>query len=529
MTKFTLFLIALSFFALNIYAQSGIYYNVRNYGAVADGKTVDTKAINMAIDAAVADGGGTVFIPSGKYLCFSIHMKSNICLYLDQNAVIVAATPSDSLGWYDMPEPNIWGDSLRYQDFGHSHWQNSLIWGENLSNISIIGNGLIDGKGLRKSGGDKKSMSGIEMSTKYGVDMNGQANKAIALKNCKNVTLRDFSVLNGGHFAILATGVDNFTIDNLKIDTNRDGIDIDCCNNVRVSNCAINAPWDDGLCLKASYALGKVKHCQNITITNCFLSGFDRGSMLNNTWVKGPDQTAPDKGGPFGRIKFGTESNGDFKNITISNCVFENSRGIALESMDGSNLEDVAISNITMRDATSSPIFMRIGSRMRGPVDAKIGNIRRVSISNLVAYNANADYCTLLSGIPGHYIEDIKLDNIRIWYAGGGTKEQALLVLPENEKTYPDPQMFGILPAYGFYIRHVKNIEMSNIEVYFQKDDYRPAFVFDDVHGVNLLNVKAQKMEGVAGFSFKNVSGLNTWQTKPFPDKSMKKIESKTF
>jgi polygalacturonase len=521
-TKFFIFVLLL--FPLTNYAQNSIFYNVKNYGAVANGKNIDSEAINKAIDAAASAGGGTVFISSGEYLCLSIRLKSNICLYLDQNAVIIAATPSDTLGWYDMYEPNIWGDSLRYQDFGHSHWHNSLIWGENLSNISIIGMGLINGKGLKMGGGDRKKMSGIESYTKSGANMNGQANKAIALKNCKNVTMRDFSVLNGGHFAILATGVDNFTVDNLKLDTNRDGIDIDCCNNVRVSNCAINAPWDDGLCLKTSYALGYIKHCQNITIANCFLSGFDRGAMLSNTWEKGPDQTAPDKGGPFGRIKFGTESNGDFKNITISNCVFENSRGIALESMDGSNVEDVSISNITMRDASSSPIFMRIGSRMRGPADASIGHIRRINISNMVAYNSNADYCALLSGIPGHYIEDVKLDNIRIWYAGGGTKEQALLVVSENEQVYPDPQMFGILPAYGFYIRHLKNIEISNIEVYFQKDEYRPAFVFEDVQGINMINVKAQRMDNLPVFNLKNVTNFSTWRVTGLTDKTTKRI-----
>jgi len=530
MTKSNFLIISILIFSLNAHSQKENYFNVKNFGAVADGKTIDSEAFNRAIDAAANAGGGTVFVPSGKYLCLSVHLKSNICLYLDQNAIIIAATPSEQTGWYDLPEYNVWGDSLKYQDFGHSHWHNSLIWGENLTNISITGFGLIDGQGLKKAGGDTKKIIAIENYSKAGIEMNGQANKAIALKNCFNVTLRDFSVLNGGHFCILATGVDNFTIDNLKIDTNRDGIDIDCCNNVRVSNCGINSPWDDGLCLKASYALGYVKHCQNITISNCFLSGFDRGTMHNNTWIKGPDQTkVPDKGSPTGRIKLGTESNGDFRNITISNCVFENSRGIALESMDGSNLEDITISNITMRDATSSPIFMRLGSRMRGPGEASIGHISRVNISNLVAYNANAEYCTLMSGIPGHFIENVKMDNIRIWYAGGGTKEQAERLIPENEKNYPDPNMFGILPAYGFYIRHARNIELSDIELYFAQDEQRPAFVFDDVEGVNLLNVKAQQYNKLPIFQLKNIKNLSAWKVSGIPDKNYEKIGSAKF
>jgi polygalacturonase len=509
----TFLLITLFSKSLGYTQQTVTTFNIKNFGAVGDGKNLDSHAINKAIEAASIAGGGTVYFPAGKYLSLSIRLKSNICLYLDPGATLIAVTPSKELGWYDEPEPNFWGDSVRYQDFGHSHWHNSLIWGENLENISITGFGLIDGTNILRSGGDrKKPMSGIEAdSTKHKyVNMIGQANKAISLKNCHNVNIRDISILKGGHFAILATGVDNLTFDNLKIDTNRDGIDIDCCNNVRVSNCSINAPWDDGLCLKASYALGYVRHCQNITITNCYLSGFDRGTLLNATFQKGDDNThVPDKSGVFGRIKLGTESNGDFRNITISNCVFENSRGIALESMDGSNLEDIAITNITMRDVISSPIFMRLGSRMRGPKGVQPGHIRRVSISNIVAYKADSAYCSLFSGIPGHDIEDIKLDNIRIWYNGGGSQKQAGIVVPEEEKAYPDPQMFGLLPASGFYIRHARNLQLSNIEINYLKEDQRPVFALDDVKGFDILNLKAQQVKGAPLFVLKKVEDFN--------------------
>jgi polygalacturonase len=520
------FLILLS---TSVSAQMGnCVYNIKNYSAVGDGKSLDSPAINKAIEEASTAGGGTIFFPAGKYLSYSIRLQSNIKLYLEQGAILIAAAPMKGFGQYDIPEPNIWGDSLEYQDFGHSHWHNSLIWGENIENVSITGFGLIDGTNILRGGGDRRRNSTAADSVKYKiVSMVGQANKAIALKNCHNVNICDISILSGGHFAILATGVNNLTLDNLKIDTNRDGIDIDCCNNVRVSNCSINAPWDDGLCLKASYALGYVKHCENITITNCYLSGFDRGTMLNATYKKIADQiSAPDRGGVFGRIKLGTESNGDFRNITISNCVFENSRGIALESVDGSNLEDITITNITMRDLTSSPIFMRLGSRMRGPKDAKIGHIRRINISNIVVYNADSSYCSVITGIPGHEIEDIKLDNIRIWYHGGGTKEQGNIVVPENETKYPDPQMFGILPAYGFYIRHAKNIEMSNIEVHYLSDDFRPAFVLDDVKGIGFINLKAQHAPNIPTFLLKNAENFNTRLCPGIPDKSLKRVAS---
>jgi len=529
-------------FSISVSAQTGRTYNIKNYGAIGDGKTLESPAINKAIEAASANGGGTVLIPAGNYLSLSIRLKSNICLNFEQGATLIAAAPSKALGWFDEPEPNVWGDSLAYQDFGHSHWHNSLIWGENLENVSITGFGLINGKNILRSGGDRRTKMTAADSARYKrmmatdstrvkmatMSMVGQANKTIALKNCRNVTIRDISILMGGHFAYLLTGVDNLTLDNLKIDTNRDGIDIDCCNNVRVTNCSINAPWDDGLCLKASYALGYARPCQNITINNCYLSGFDRGTMLNGTYLKKTDQfNAPDRGGVFGRIKLGTESNGDFKNITISNCVFENSRGIALESVDGSNLEDITITNITMRDVNSSPIFMRLGSRMRGPKEAQIGHIRRINISNIIAYNADSSYCSLISGIPGHEIEDIKLSNISIWYHGGGTKAQADLVVPENEAKYPDPQMFGVLPAYGFFIRHAKNVEMNNVEVRLLSDDVRPAIVLDDVKGVNFINLKAQHAPNIPFILMKNVENFTTRLCLDIPDNTIKRAEIK--
>ena len=223
--------------AKEVSKTSGTFFNVKDFGAKGDSTVFDTKAINKTIDAASAGGGGTVYFPAGKYLSFSIRLKSNITLFLDNGAVLIAADPSQGKGGYDSPEPNAWD---KYQDFGHSHWHNSIIWGENLQNISIIGHGMICGKGLTRSGNTKE----------------GIANKAIALKLCRNVILKDISILTGGHFCLLATGVDNMTIYNIKLDTNRDGFDIDCCRHVHISNCSVNSPFDDAIVLKSSYALG---------------------------------------------------------------------------------------------------------------------------------------------------------------------------------------------------------------------------------------------------------------------------------
>jgi polygalacturonase len=180
-------------------------------------------------------------------------------------------------------------------------------------------------------------------------------------------------IAHGGWFGILATGVDNLTIDNVKEDTNRDGMDIDCCHYVNISNCKVNTTLDDGICLKSSYALNVLRNTENVTITNCVVSGYDEGSFLDGTYKRTPPSKSFDKG-PFGRIKFGTESNGGFKNITISNCVFDYCRGLALETTDGALIEDVTIDNITMRDIVNSPIYLRIASRMRAPAGTEMAS-----------------------------------------------------------------------------------------------------------------------------------------------------------
>ena len=363
-----------------------LVFDVRNYGAKGDGKTLDTPAINQAIEAAAGAGGGTVNFPAGTYLCFSIHLRSHVHLYLSQGCTIFAADsplPGQTTGYnggtYDAAEPN--GEWEPYQDYGHNHWHNSLIWGESLNDIGISGPGLIYGKGLSFGAGPARigppregfgpgRPVGADNATgnagapagatapappplprnrgnypMYQAEQAGVGNKAIALKNCRNVIFRDFSILKGGHFGLLLTGVDNLTVDNLKIDTDRDGIDIDCCKNVHVSNCTVNSPWDDGICPKSSYALGYNRATENVTITNCYVTGnYELGTVLDGTFKKfAADFRVPHTG----RIKCGTESNGGFKNITISNCVFEECDGIALESEDGALCEDISISNIT--------------------------------------------------------------------------------------------------------------------------------------------------------------------------------------
>jgi len=459
------------------------FFNVRRFGARGDGTTIDTPAINNAIAAAAEAGGGTVFFPAGMYASYSIHLKSNVSLYLESGAAILAASTSlegTTAGGYDPAEPQ--GPWEPYQDYGHNHWHNSLIWGEDIHDVAILGPGLIWGKGLSRGHVDD-----IDLPK---TDRPGVGNKAIALKNCRNVILRDFSMLAAGWFAILATGVDNLTIDNLKIDTNRDGMDIDCCRNVRVSNCSVNSPWDDAICLKSSFALGYSRATENVTVNNCYVTGgYQLGTLLDGTFKR----LGAEFKHPTGRIKCGTESNGGFKNITISNCVFESCRGFALETVDGALCEDITFTGITMRDVRNSPLFLRLGTRMRGPKDAPVGRLKRVLISNVVSSAALPELCSIVSGVPGHRIEDIKISDVYLQQLGGGTTAMAELNPLEKESEYPEPSMFGGLPSSGFFLRHVKNIEMSNVEIATEQPDARPAFWINDVEGADFFRVNVPR------------------------------------
>ena len=483
-------------------------FDVRAFGARGDGRSVDTPAINAAIEAANAAGGGTVRFPAGTYLSASVHLESHVGLYLEHGAVLEAADPS--VAKYDDPEPNVWGDEHHYQDFGRSHWHNSLIWGEGLEDVSITGPGLIYGKGLIRS--EPKAARGT-------------ANKAIALRDCRHVTLRDVSIRHGGWFAILATGVDDLTIDDVKIDTNRDGIDVDACRNVRIANSHVNSPYDDGICLKSSYGLGRARATENVTVTNCAVTGYDEGSLLDGTYRREVEYGH----GPTGRIKFGTESNGGFRNITISNCVLEYGRGLAIESVDGGSIEDVSISNVTMRDVVNAPIFVRLGRRMRGPEGVPIGVVRRVSISDVVASGVAADQGVLISGIPEHPIEDLRLSNIRIAYAGGGRPEDAALEPEEEEAEYPEPYRFGRLPAWAFFLRHVSGVDLSQVDVSHDTPDMRPGLVLRDARRVRLDGVRVQRDPGVAGFVLRHVEDFVLRGCPGFPDQSRESVDELSF
>lgn len=510
-------------------SEKPLFFDVRSFGATGDGKTVDSMAINAAIEAAAAAGGGTVVFPAGIYVCFSIRLKSFVALFVEQGATIIAADsprPGETSGYmggtYDDAEPKTEWDA--YQDYGHNHWHNSLIWGENIHDFGIFGPGMIWGRGLSHGGGPGARGN----YSVFRAEQRGAGNKAIALKNCHNVIFRDFSILKGGHFGLLLTGVDNLTIDNLNIDTDRDGMDIDCCKNVRVSNCTVNSPWDDGICPKSSFALGYLRATENVTITNCFVTGdYQLGSVLDGTWKRHTDLATHNLA--TGRIKCGTESNGGFKNIIISNCVFESCRGLALETVDGAYCEDITFTGITMRDLRQSPLFLRLGARLRGPREAtKVGTLKRIIMSNITSSGA-APLCTNISGMPGYMIEDLKISDVFFHQAGGGDSELAKRQPPELEKGYPEPPMFGDLPATGLFVRHVRNLEVSNLEVMTETADARPAFWLMDVNGADFFRVKVPRMSMAPAFRLQNVDEFRVFGSKYLKDAEYDRSDDRSF
>ena len=475
-------------------------FNVRDYGARGDGKTIDSPAINKAIEEAAAAGGGTVIVPAGDYLCGSIRLKSNITLEIDKGATIIAAPGAPGL--YDAAEDN--PEAGKYEDFGHKHWHDSLIWGDHIQNVTIKGEGKIWGKGLSRSTYKKGTTPG--------------GNKAIALKLCQHVNIEGITLQHGGWFGILATGTDDLHIDGIKEDTDRDGMDIDCCHDVTVTHCWVNSPFDDGICLKSSYGLGENRACENITITDDTVSGFDEGTLIDGT--KQRKVTHYDDKTPTGRIKFGTESNGGLKHVTISDCTFIYCRGLAIETVDGGIVEDVTATHLTMHDVQNSPIFLRLGSRLRGPEDStSIGVMKNVTISDVTCDNADSRFGCIIAGVQGHDIENVKLSDIKIQCRGGGTPEQANIVPPDHERDfYPEPYRWKVMPESGMYLRYVKGIELDNVSITYAKPDYRPTFDLQNVSNATFDKVTADRPKGVPAFVFKQVDGITTQNCAGVPD-----------
>jgi polygalacturonase len=196
-----------------------------------------------------------------------------------------------------------------------------------------------------------------------------------------------------------------------------------------------------------------------------------------------------------------------------------------LESVDGALLEDVTFTGITMRDVRNSPIFLRLGTRMRGPKGVPVGTLKRVIMSNITSYGAVAELPSIISGVPGYMVEDIKIDNVYFHQLGGGTSEMAALQPAENDATYPEPKMFGTLPASGFFARHVKNLEFGNVEIVTEKPDSRPAFWLENVIGADFFRVKTNNGQGSANFKLKDVSDFRVFGSRSIKNVTKENID----
>lgn len=471
-------LIVLFWGFLNVCAAMAI--NVKDYGAVGDGRHIDSPAINAAIEKA-HETGDTVIVPAGTYLSYSIHLRSGITLRFESGAVLKAAPVTETQG-YDKAE----AAESTYQDFGHSHWHNSLIWGENLHDITIEGEGLIDGTNVLSRGASKKEGK-----------LKSQANKALALRDCKRVVIRDLKFLSCGHFALLLTGVDDLLIENVMADTNRDGFDIDCCERVVIRGCKVNTINDDAIVLKCSYALGNPKPTEDVLIEDCHVSGYDVGTMLDGT-CRTTMEKAPDGDGPTGRIKLGTESNGGFRNVIIRNCTFTHCRGLALETVDGAAMENIEVHDIMMSDICNSPIYVRLGDRMRAPKGFHTSSTANINIHNIHVVDADSRYACLIAGVKDNPVKDVRIDSLYVKYRGGLTlddvKEQRgcnPFFYSEKRKNskfgvkdYPEPSAHGIQPAWGFSIFNARDIRISNVLMETVKDDERPFLYKENTENV---------------------------------------------
>lgn len=454
-------------------------FNVRDYGAKGDGKTLDSPAIDKAIEACVKQGGGKVVLPAGTYLSGSIHMKSNVELHLQSGCVILAAP--QSMGAYDKSETFGFPE---YQDGGHTYFHNSLIWAEGQENISITGHGMIDGLGLTKKDTEKGG--------KVQGGSIGAGDKAIAFKQCKNILIRDITIYRGGHFAIIVTGCERGTIDNVTIDTNRDGIDIDCCKYITLTNCKVNTPNDDAIVLKSSYALKRAVPCEHILVTNCIVTGYKLGTFLDGTYV-------PEKvNWVCGRIKLGTESNGGYRDITISNCTCMYSSGLAFEEVDQGLMDNIVVTNIALKHVHHYPIYITTGCRNRGPKEVtEPSRGQNIMISNVQALDCDSLAGIIITGMENAPLKNISLSNIFVEYRGGGTADMAQKKYREQGTNYPEPRWAGPTPSYGLFARHIDGLKLSDITFALKKDDGRPAVMLENVKNLDMKDVKDAKGEFV--------------------------------
>lgn len=462
--KRMIWIIVVLWFSAPLFAD----YPVTRFGAVGDGMMLNTEAIQQAIDACAADGGGRVVIPPGRYLSGTLVLRDHVELHLSAGAVLLGST---DIGDY----PEI---VTPYRFYGDEWVRQSLIFGYGLTHIAITGKGVIDGQG-----------GAFRVDTKKRPDRYMNRPYLVRFTECSYVTLKDVMMRNSAMWMQHYLACDHVRITGITVfnhcNQNNDMIDIDGCSNVIISDCRGDTD-DDALTLKST----SLRPCENITITNCILS-----SHCN-------------------AIKFGTESTGGFRNITISNCIIKPSAdrqviygfpdgisGISLETVDGGILEGVVISDVLI-DGPEVPLFIRLGYRarpyMEGAEPPLPGPLQDVTLRNILVQNGGKIGCSI-TGIPGHPVRNIRISGLTMELEGGVNDARDMETVPEMIDSYPESTMFGVLPSSLFFIRHAEGISLQNIRARFSQPDRRPHLVLDNaedmdyddimIHGAEPLRV----------------------------------------
>lgn len=452
------FFIALSFFAAFVYAAD---FDITKYGAVGDGVKLNSVAIQKAINECNKSGGGKVIFPSGKFLSGTIVLKDNVTIYLSKDAVLLGSTNVED---YQNLDP--FADGLGT----NVGW--ALVVAVDAKNISIEGEGTIDGQG------SKLKARQILTDTRPEGQRWGRRPFLLRIVRCYGVTVKGVTLNYSAAWTSHYFQSKNIRIENIKIVSHgvahNDGIDMDGSQDVVIKNCDIES-GDDALCFKTT---SSKMACSNIVAS---------GLRLKSSQ---------------GAIKMGTESMAAFENIQISDCYIYDTKngGIKLLTVDGAHLRNIVISGITMVNV-KTPMLFRLGSRLsifrkENDTQQQIGTFENVVVKNVKAKCADSTQLTvpsgiLITGVPGHYITGLTLENIEIELAGGGSANQARQIVPEAIDKYPEVKTFGpLVPAYGVWARHVKDLTLKNIIFKLKNNDLRPAFVCEDGENIILNNWK---------------------------------------
>jgi len=440
-------------------------YNVKDFGATGGGTVNDTPAIDKAIAKCNAGGGGTVTFPAGRYAAGSIHLMSNVRLLLDTNAVIFGLA-----GAFEPAEPNAFD---KYQDFGHSHFHDALLYGENVANVAIIG-GKIDGG-----------------SIVTGTPKDGNGDKLICIKIGRNLDFENITHEKGAHFCYLLNDCVGVTFNGIVIKQSRDAVDLMGCSDVQIHNCHFTGCGDDTIGVKSDYALGRRVNSANIYVWDSYFESGCNG------------------------LQFGSETAGNFTNCNFWNIAIGRAgkAGIGITSGDSAIVDGVNYSNIVIKGA-SCPIYMLVWNRMRtGEPGVKTGTIKNVHVENVTITDCPAGGVatqpSVISGWPTSSFENITFENLKIVYKGGDTDALTNLVppYPKGAGDY-SPRNLGPRPASAFYIRNGKGLTFKNVQFSFETPDARTPLVLDNVSGVTLDNFTTQKSSGGQSLRLEKVTDL---------------------